>query len=1050
MMNELRIFLSSTKEDLAEARKSLLKFLEVLHSDLISMEVFGSDESKPKDFCLEQVRQCNLFIGVYAERYGTIDNETDLSITELEYREAFKMLKAERLVGLLVYIIDSKTRWPLNLIDRDPKRIQKLKSLKEKLSGRHTVTFFKSTEDLPFLILRDVIRKIGISTKQVFQPKTKSKLLTRNTLDRPIGMEYYTEELIPLFQGREEGSNKLVKQVIKHKMNLLIGASGIGKTSLINAGLFPRLHELGWRTVLIRPLTEPMENLRSSLWNQLLEGVPPKEFDFTAVVHSVATAHEPTHVLIVIDQFEDILSAKASTDAEPLTHTLRDLYVSGESNLRFLICYRGDVEAQIGAIWQRVSGSAEGLSRLYLGPLTKKGCEDALKANLKALGITLFDSRSEKAKQLISQIVEDLASESLLSGCLGVYPPFLQMVISRAYADADEKRNYTELDYTSAGRCRRIIAEYLISQLRYLGKNEQKGREVLIALVSSYGMKAQKTADEISVETFQDRNDVEKLLQSLIDLRMVRAVKNHFEIVHDFLAKTIIAELVSAEEREAKKFKDLLASRATAYADTHAILTTAEHIYIYKYRNKILCTEEEVRLLLASHLAGNGPVHFWLRSYSNERVVAWTRHLLSEDDEETRLNAYRFLIRSGEQIPLQEVAEHFSDYKLKSELGELILKLARADDIPLLLRLHRKKAEEVVDASEKALLKLVPLSNEDILNRLAKSTSQSSRLLFESLSLKYAQELSLKDVRNMWRAGEHWKKLLSLYALGKKGMKEDLEWLQELLEIRKLSKKYQVAVVKSIVRLASRSKKAEIFQSLLRNQDPSIITATLEALEKPFPGLKFKEVLTHYKKLPFEAAKAARGLASKRDLPVLKETLKRIILDPPARDIVLAVCENGGEDEFEFLLKLFLDCKHRIDFWNAPVVFREIAKLAGREHLSRLDTIIGSREFWEYHHRDARPSQKIPAAEFDNLYFIKRLVGVTYATVAGRRQFRKLRELIKHDYWIIWNAAADAVVRLSKASDLPQFIEDAISSERHQDAILKVSCGLDERSYAFE
>lgn len=1049
-MNELRIFLSSTQGDLGDARQSILRFLEVLHSDLISMEVFGSDESKPKDFSLKQVRSCNLYIGVYAERYGTIDKETDLSITELEYREALKMLKAGRLVGLLIYIIDSQARWPLNLIDRDPKSTQKLRGLKKQLTRRHTVTFFKSSEELPFLILRDVVRKIGLGMKQSFRAKAKQKLLTMNTLDRPIGMEYYREELNPLFHGREEESDKLVGQVVRYPMSLLIGASGIGKTSLLTAGLLPRLRKLGWRTALIRPLTEPMENLRRSVWDQLLEGVPPREFDFVAAVHSAAIAYEPAHVLIIIDQFEDILGVKASTDVESLTRALLNLHGSAESNLRFLVCYRGDVEAQIGATWQRVSGSVEGLPRSYLGPLTKSGCENALRANLRALGISLGEHLAGKAGQFIAQIVEDLASESFLDGYSGVYPPFLQMVISRIFADVDEKGNYTEVAYSSAGQCRRIIADFLISQLRYLGKNEQKGREVLIALVSSHGMKTQKTVEEISTETLQDRNEVEMSLRSLTDLRMVRAVKNHFEIVHDFLAKTIVAELVSTEEREAKKFKDLLASRAAAYPDTHAILTKAEHIYIYKYRNKILCTERELQLLLASYLAGNGPVRYWLRSYSEERVIAWVRSLLSEDDEETRLNACRFLIRSGEQIPLGEVAELFSDYKLKSELGEFILKLAGRDDIPFLIRLHRKKAEEVVHASEKALVRLVSLSDEEILSQLARSTSQSSRHLFERLSLKYAQELRLKDVRNMWKTKEHWKRLLSIYALGKRGTKEDLEQLQGLLEERKVSRTCKAAAMKSIVRLCSRFGRVDMVRSLLSSRNIRVVAASLEALEEPFPGLKINEVLVHYQRLPWKTARAVRCLASEKDLPVLKRKLKRITLRPSARDIVLAVCENGRENEFEFLLKLFLGCKHRIDFWNTPVVFRAVAELAGRKHLSRLNAIMRSREFWEYHRRDARPSQQMPVAEFDNLYFIKRLIGATYANVAGRRQFKKLRELLKHDYWTIWDAAADAVVKLAKISDLSQFIEDAISFRTHRDGILRVLRDLDERFYSFE
>lgn len=103
---DLSIFLSSTSRDLGEARQKILRLLSVIPADLVHMETFGSDETKPVDFCLEQVRRSNLFVGVYAERYGTIDPTTALSLTDLEYREALAKLKEGKLLGLLVYLLD--------------------------------------------------------------------------------------------------------------------------------------------------------------------------------------------------------------------------------------------------------------------------------------------------------------------------------------------------------------------------------------------------------------------------------------------------------------------------------------------------------------------------------------------------------------------------------------------------------------------------------------------------------------------------------------------------------------------------------------------------------------------------------------------------------------------------------------------------------------------------------------------------------------------------------------------------------------------------------
>lgn len=117
---DIRIFLSSTKLDLEAPRQDVIHYLGVLKSDILAMEAFGSDESKPVDYCLRKVDESDIFIGIYAERYGTIDEESGKSITELEYDHAYSMFRQGRLKALLIYQIDPKARWPLDYVERDP------------------------------------------------------------------------------------------------------------------------------------------------------------------------------------------------------------------------------------------------------------------------------------------------------------------------------------------------------------------------------------------------------------------------------------------------------------------------------------------------------------------------------------------------------------------------------------------------------------------------------------------------------------------------------------------------------------------------------------------------------------------------------------------------------------------------------------------------------------------------------------------------------------------------------------------------------------------
>src|SRR5947208_15406291 len=79
---------------------------------------------------------------------------------------------------------------PLIKVDRDPQQVEKLRAFKANLKNNHTVTSFTSTEELPFQILQDVIRKIGIGITRVFRPKVGSRPSPRTSIDRPIGMEF--------------------------------------------------------------------------------------------------------------------------------------------------------------------------------------------------------------------------------------------------------------------------------------------------------------------------------------------------------------------------------------------------------------------------------------------------------------------------------------------------------------------------------------------------------------------------------------------------------------------------------------------------------------------------------------------------------------------------------------------------------------------------------------------------------------------------------------------------------------------------------------------
>jgi hypothetical protein len=82
---------------------------------VVSMEDYTASDQRPLDKCLSDVADCDVYVGIFAHRYGFIpphDNPEGLSITELEFRHAVKLKKK-----CLLFLVDTNQAWPPNEFD---------------------------------------------------------------------------------------------------------------------------------------------------------------------------------------------------------------------------------------------------------------------------------------------------------------------------------------------------------------------------------------------------------------------------------------------------------------------------------------------------------------------------------------------------------------------------------------------------------------------------------------------------------------------------------------------------------------------------------------------------------------------------------------------------------------------------------------------------------------------------------------------------------------------------------------------------------------------
>lgn len=138
----MKVFISSTYQDLVDYRSKTAEAVERLGQQRIRMEVFGARPERATEVCRDEIEESDIFLGIYAHRYGHIPTGDDLSITEMEYHYA-----VERKKPVFCFVVDEDHPWPPAFIEGEPGQA-KLKALKDKISARLVRDTFTTPEDL--------------------------------------------------------------------------------------------------------------------------------------------------------------------------------------------------------------------------------------------------------------------------------------------------------------------------------------------------------------------------------------------------------------------------------------------------------------------------------------------------------------------------------------------------------------------------------------------------------------------------------------------------------------------------------------------------------------------------------------------------------------------------------------------------------------------------------------------------------------------------------------------------------------------------------------
>ena len=145
----IKVFVSSTREDLVEYRKAVIDVLLSMDVSVGAMEHFGSKADTAERVCAMKVEKCDVLVGIYAWRYGSRPVPKGPSYTEQEFDVAARAGKK-----CLCYVVDESTLWTPAFVATgdDAKR---LKQFKARVRKGLVVSTFKTPDELAKRVAAD-------------------------------------------------------------------------------------------------------------------------------------------------------------------------------------------------------------------------------------------------------------------------------------------------------------------------------------------------------------------------------------------------------------------------------------------------------------------------------------------------------------------------------------------------------------------------------------------------------------------------------------------------------------------------------------------------------------------------------------------------------------------------------------------------------------------------------------------------------------------------------------------------------------------------------
>jgi WD40 repeat protein len=439
-----------------------------------------------------------------------------------------------------------------------------------------------------------------------------------------VGLVPFDEEDAAYFFGRERESDLIIANLTASRLTLLYAPSGVGKSSVLRAGVLPRLHEMDddsyddyddddvgipraavayvstWRDV-------PLETIATAVVDAVarVTGASTPEEAASAPKLSVTWLRELMDrsgvpaVYLILDQFEEyFLYHPMDRGDEGLTAELGSILSARDLSVHVLLSIREDAIAGLDRFKSRVPHLFD--NYLRLAHLSRDAARDAIEGPLQRYNrVTAPDQRMSIEPELIETLLDQVRTGHVQVAPEGVThdgfasnggasedrgdieAPFLQLVLLRLW---DEERaigssSLRQSTLLRLGGAQTIVQTHLDTVIAGLAPDQvDVAAAVFQHLITKSGTKIALSAEDLAEWADQPVSAVQELLETLCSgpQRILRAVSPtigidgppRYEIFHDVMGDAVLGwrRRYEAEQEKKEAARQLIAEREEARA----------------------------------------------------------------------------------------------------------------------------------------------------------------------------------------------------------------------------------------------------------------------------------------------------------------------------------------------------------------------------------------------------------------------------------------------------------------------------------------------------